>query len=225
MRIRIVLAILALAIATVATTAAVAASAATHYRWRDGHGVLHFSDSLPPDAVKYGYELINDQGIVVRSVERALTPQERKQREAAAAIQAAAARQARDRARADRQMLAAYPQESDLRKAQKLQLGTIDLTIRTTELNLESQERTLADLLQRAAELEHTQKTVPKFISDDIARQRGVVNTQREALTQARSERAAAVQAQAAQMAHYRSVKQQQQDTAASAASAASSGP
>jgi hypothetical protein len=218
MRIRIVLATLALAIAAMAATAAVAASGATHYRWRDGHGVLHFSDSLPPDAVKYGYELINDQGIVVRTVERALTPQERKQREAAAAIQAAAARQARDRARADRQMLAAYPQESDLQQAQQEQLSTIDQTISTTELNLKSQERTLADLLQRAAEIEHTQKTVPKFISDDIARQRAVVNAQREALAKARSERAATVQAQAAQMAHYRSVKQQQ-DTAASAAS------
>ncbi len=223
MRIRIVLATLALVIAAVATTAAVAASGATHYRWRDAHGVLHFSDSLPPDAVKYGYELINDQGIVVRTVERALTPQERKQRAAAAAVQAAAARQARDRARADRQMLAAYPQESDLQQAQQEQLSTIDQAIRTTELNLKSQERALADLLQRAAEIEHTQKAVPKFISDDIARQRGVVNTQREALAQARSERAATVQAQAAQRAHYRSVKQQQD--AASAASAASSGP
>ena len=222
MRIRNVLASLALVIAAVATTTAVAASGAAHYRWRDAHGVLHFSDSLPPDAVKYGYELINDQGIVVRTVERALTPQERKQREAAAAVQAAAARQARDRARADRQMLAAYPQESDLQQEQQEQLGAIDQTIRTTELNLKSQERTLADLLQRAAEIEHTQKTVPKFISDDIARQRGVVNTQREALAQARAERATTVQAQAAQRAHYRTLKQQRE--AATAASAASSG-
>ena len=222
MRIRIVLATLALVIAAMATTAVMAAGGATHYRWRDAHGVLHFSDSLPPDAAKYGYELINDQGIVVRTVERALTPQERKQREAAAAVQAAAARQARDRARADRQMLAAYPQESDLRQAQQQQLGMIDQTISTTELNLKSQERTLADLLQRAAEIEHTRKAVPKFISDDIARQRGVVNTQREALAQAQAERAATVQAQAAQLAHYRNVKQQRD--AAAAASAASSG-
>ena len=223
MRIRIVLATLVLLAATVVTTAAaVAAGGALRYRWRDAHGVLHFSDSLPPDAVQYGYELVNDQGIVVRTVERALTPQERKQREAAAAAQAAAAKQARDRARANSQMLAAYPQESDLLQAQQAQLSTIDQTLRTTELNLKSQERGLADLLQRAAEIEHTQKTVPKYISDDIARQRSVVATQRAALGRAQAERVVEAHAQAAQLAHYRTLKQQQD--AADAANAASSG-
>lgn len=223
MRIRIVLATLALLVATMATTTAVvAAGGALHYRWRDAHGVLHFSDSLPPDAVQYGYELVNDQGIVVRTVERALTPQERKQRAAAAAAKAAVAKQTRDRARADSQMLAAYPREGDLLQEQQAQLSAIDQTLRTTELNLKSQERGLADLLQRAAEIEHTQKAVPKYISDDIAHQRGVVASQRAALEQARDERAAMVRAQAAQLAHYRTLRQQQD--AADAANAASSG-
>lgn len=225
MRIRIIMATLALIIATLVTSATVLAAGpagAVHYRWRDAHGMLHFSDSLPPNAVQYGYELVNDQGIVVRTVERPPTPQERKQREAAAAAKAAAAKQARDRARADSQMLAAYPQESDLLDAQKAQLSTIDQTVHTTELNLKSQERGLADLLQRAAEIEHTQKTVPKYISDDIAHQRGVVAAQRAALDQAQAERATAVRAQAAQLAHYRTLKQQQD--AADAANAASSG-
>ncbi len=223
MRIRTVLATLVLVVATMATTTAVlAAGGALRYRWRDAHGALHFSDSLPPDAVQYGYELVNDQGIVVRTVERPLTPQERKQRDAAEAAKVAAARQARDRARADSQMLAAYPQERNLLDAQKAQLSTIDQTLHTTELNLKSQERGLADLLQRAAEIEHTQKTVPKFISDDIARQRSVVASQRAALEKAQAERAATVRAQAAQLAHYRTLKQQQD--AADAANAASSG-
>jgi len=223
MRIRIILAALALCAAALALSAsAVAAEGAAHYRWRDAHGVLHFSDSLPPDAVQYGYQLLNGQGIVVRTVERPLTPQERKQRDAAAAAKAAAVKQARDRARADSQMLAAYPHERDLLQTQQQQLATIDQTLGTTELNLKSQERGLADLLQRAAEIEHTQKGVPKYLSDDIARQRGVVTTQREALEHAKAERATTVRAQAAQLAHYRTLKQQQD--AADAASAASSG-
>ena len=35
------------------------------YKWTDGEGALHYSDSLPPEAVKYGFEIVNAQGVVL----------------------------------------------------------------------------------------------------------------------------------------------------------------
>jgi len=32
----------------------------THYRWHDAKGGLHYSDSIPPDAVHLGYDIVDD---------------------------------------------------------------------------------------------------------------------------------------------------------------------
>src|SRR3546814_19940369 len=42
----------------------------TRYKWHDGQGLMHFSDSLTAEAMKYGYELVNDRGMGVRRVPR-----------------------------------------------------------------------------------------------------------------------------------------------------------
>ena len=47
------------------------------YKWRDGQGLPHYSDSLTSDAIKYGYDVVNDRGLVIQHVERQLNPEER----------------------------------------------------------------------------------------------------------------------------------------------------
>ena len=47
------------------------------YKWHDGQGLVHFSDSLNAEAMKYGYDLVNDHGMVIRHVPRQLTAEER----------------------------------------------------------------------------------------------------------------------------------------------------
>ena len=46
------------------------------YKWRDEAGNLHYSDSVPPEATRLGYEVVNQQGVVIRRVERAKTEAE-----------------------------------------------------------------------------------------------------------------------------------------------------
>ena len=43
------------------------------YKWTDGEGNLHYSDALPPEAVKYGYEIVSPQGVVIKHVDRPKT--------------------------------------------------------------------------------------------------------------------------------------------------------
>ena len=50
----------------------------THYRWTDASGVVHFGDTIPSSALAGGYDIVNAQGMVVRHVERELTPAERR---------------------------------------------------------------------------------------------------------------------------------------------------
>ncbi|HEY8683162.1 MAG TPA: DUF4124 domain-containing protein, partial [Rhodanobacter sp.] len=110
-------------------------------------------------------------------------------------------------ANAEAQMLAAYPDEESYKISLQQTLDTIDQQIRTTLINLRSQEKALTDLLSRAADIERSKDPVPKFLADSIANQRNVVAGQRNALARQQAERALDVQQQASQLARYRELK------------------
>jgi hypothetical protein len=120
--------------------------------------------------------------MVVQRVPRQLNAQERAAANKLAAEQAAKQHAAQEIANTETQMLAAYPDEESYKISQQQTLDTIDQQIRTTQINLRSQEKTLTDLLGRAADIENTKDAVPKFLADSIARQRGVVTEQRNTL-------------------------------------------
>lgn len=186
----------------------------TRYKWHDGQGLMHFSDSLTAEAMKYGYELVNDRGLVVQRVPRQLNAEERAVANKLAAEQEAKRRAAQERANAEAQMLSAYPDEESYKISLQQALDTIDQQIHTTQINLRSQEKALTDLLGRAADIENTKDTVPKFLVDSIAAQRNVVASQRNTLQRQRALRAQAVQAQARQLARYRELKAAQEPPA-----------
>jgi hypothetical protein len=180
------------------------------YKWHDAQGLVHYSDSLTADAMKYGYDLVDDRGLVVQHVARQLNPEERAAAEKLAEAQAAKDRAAKEQANAEAQMLSAYPDELTYKISQQQQLDTIDQQIHTTQINLRSQEKALTDLLARAADMERGKESVPKFISDGIAKQRDVVTGQRNALTHQQDARAQLVQQQAKDLDRYRVLKAQQ---------------
>lgn len=179
----------------------------THYKWRDGQGLPHYSDSLNAEAIKYGYDVVNDRGLVIQHVERQLNPEERAAARKAADEQAAQQRAAQDRARNDSQMLSAYPNEADYKASLQQEVDNIDQQIRTTQINLHSQEKALTDLLTRAGDLERAKQPVPKFLNDSIAKQRNVVAGQRAALDRQQAARDAASTRMVQQVQHYRDLK------------------
>ncbi|RAO76464.1 DUF4124 domain-containing protein [Dyella jiangningensis] len=182
-------------------------SSSYRYRWKDASGLPHYSDSLTSDALKYGYDLVNDRGLVVQHVDRQLNPEERAAAKKVADQQAADQRAAQERARVDSQMLAAYPTEDDYATSLKQSLDNLDQQIGTTRVNLRSQEKALTDLLTRAGDLERAKQPVPKVLNDSIAKQRNVVTQQRDTLERELNARDAAEKKNGDDLKHYRDVK------------------
>jgi hypothetical protein len=197
------------------TAAAILASATAQaqvkgnvrYKWHDGQGLLHFSDSLTTETMKYGYDVVNDQGLTIQHVPRQLTADERVVANKAAADEAVKKRIEQDRIDSEAQMMDAYPTEDAYKIFQQQSLDTLDQQIHTTELNMRTQEKALTDLLARAADLERTQKKVPPTIVDSIAAQRVVVNAQHATLDRQQATRAQMVKDQSTQLARYRQIK------------------
>ncbi len=177
------------------------------YRWLDNHGQIHFSDSLTADAIKNGYDVLNNNGLVIRHVQRQLTPQERKLADARKAREAAARATAEREHAEDMQMLEAYPNERVFRDAQQASIDEIDQTLHTTKINLHAQEQNLADLLAHAAQIRQSGKPVPSFLSKRIDTQRAAVKQQRATLVQQQQAREAAVKRVAERIARYRKLR------------------
>ncbi|MEO6967646.1 MAG: DUF4124 domain-containing protein [Rhodanobacteraceae bacterium] len=179
----------------------------THYRWHDAAGGLHYSDAIPPDAVRYGYDVLNADGMLVRHVNRELTPQERAAAAAQAAQAAAAKRAADSQALADRQLIAAYPTEAELREAQQAKLAQMQQSMQTTRMNLRSQEQSLADLLAHAAELERSGKPVPNFMREWLTTQRASVTGERNEMAQMQRQIDATAQQFTDELQRYRAMR------------------
>ena len=169
--------------------------------------MVHFSDTIPSSALAGGYDIVNAQGLVVRHVERELTPAERRAAAARAAQEAAVRRDAQQRRVADAQMLAAYPTDQDLKASQQAQLQQIQADISSLETNLRSQEDSLTELLAHAADLEHSEQPIPPYVSKRIAEQRQSVNDERAALVKKRADFVRAEVRFAAQLEHYRTLR------------------
>jgi hypothetical protein len=92
-------------------------AAKIHYRWVDASGQTHFSDSLTDDAVKFGYDVINNDGMVVTHVSRVMTSAERVAAQKQAAAQAAQQSAIEARKREDLNLLNTYPDEDALKAA------------------------------------------------------------------------------------------------------------
>lgn len=204
-------------IALLVCTAAGAANvtSTTHYRWRDAQGVVHFGDTIPPEAVPLGYDIVNDQGLVVRHVDRQKTPAEQAAAAAEAARQAKTKRAAQQQALADTQLLAAYPNETELREAHEAKLAQMQQSITATQANLRSQEQSLADLLARAAELEHDNQPMPPYLRKEIASQRQTVADERNEVSRMQNDRAQTARQFDAELLHYRALRAKEQSESA----------
>lgn len=180
---------------------------AFRYKWKDASGQSFFSDSLTSDAMKAGYDVVNAQGVVVKHVDRQLTTDERaaakKLADQQAAVQAAADQQKRD----DAQLLNAYPNEAAFATAKQAELDNVEQAARTTRLNLQGQEKALADLLNRAGDLERSKQPVPPYLSARITEQRNTVAGLRATLQRQQTAKEAAQVNMDAQLKHYRELK------------------
>jgi hypothetical protein len=201
----------ALALSTQALVAQpVDSSMHNRYRWKDTHGVVQYSDTLPAEALQLGYDVLDAQGMVVRHTDRAKTAEERKADAAAAAAQAEVNQRAAEAAKADQQLLVAYTSEEDLAAAQQAKLDAVDQTVANVRVSQADQEKALSEQLAHAATFERDNKPVPALVQQQIEALRKNIETQKTFIEHKQSERAAIAQKSIAELAHYRELRAKQ---------------
>jgi hypothetical protein len=213
----ILLAALSLSLAQAAAPPSKPSSAPTkgehqRYKWKDADGNLHYDDVLPEAAERAGYDIVNKNGMLIKHVDAAKSPEQMKADREAAAKKAAEQHAAEEQAKHEQQLLAAYPTEQDLMRVQKGQLDSLDQETHAIQLSLDSQEKSLSEMLNHAAELERTGKPVTDVLKKQIDKQRATVEKQKDYIAKKRIERETQAQRFADDLEHYRALRAKTQD-------------
>lgn len=132
--------------------------AAELYRYVDDKGVTVLSrQGVPPEFIGKGYEVLNDQGRVVRVIPPAPTPEEYARMQAQKA-----------RASSDTQLLRLYASLDDVDRARERKLAELDGVIGVARGNLQSVRTQQANLQTKAADHERAGRQVPESLLAQI---------------------------------------------------------
>jgi len=191
------------------------------YHWVGADGKDHYGDVLPPEALtRARQEISKSSGMTIKSVERALTPEERAAAQAKADADAKAAEAIEKAKQNDQVLLASYPSEAELKRAYDERISSLTETLKATRIGVQSQQEGLSSLLIAASNLELSDKPVNAKLATSIKSTHALLLQQQASETQQESQVAKLLQESAATMEHYRSLEA----AAAAAAAAAHSG-
>lgn len=132
------------------------------YRYTNAQGVTVIDrQGVPSEFIAKGYEVLNDQGRVVRVVPPAPTPEE---------LQKLLAD--RERAKSDAQLLRLYSSPEDVDRARARKLAELDGLIGVATGNLQAARLQQGNLQKQAADQERAGRQVPEQLLGQIVSQR-----------------------------------------------------
>ncbi|MNP17199.1 hypothetical protein D3C76_1096250 [compost metagenome] len=128
------------------------------YRYVNDKGVTVIDRlGVPPQYIGKGYEVLNEQGRVIRTVPPAPTAEERARRKAEAA-----------QASTDAQLLRLYTSVEDVDRARERKLSELDGLSSVARGNLQSVKTQQVNLQSQAAEQERAGRQVPDQLIDQL---------------------------------------------------------
>ena len=145
------------------------------YKWVDDQGKVHYGDKVPPEYAKQERKVLNEQGVQVKTLEAAKTPEQLAEEERLAAQRKEQERIAADKAAHDRMLLATFSTEDDMVMTRDGKIAAIDGVLRVTRDRIEKIETNLTDLTREAAELERAGKPIPEALHGEILGARGQI--------------------------------------------------
>jgi len=140
-------------------------SAGFSYRYRDDAGITHIGYSIPPQFVENGYEMLNEQGRVVEVVLPKKVLDERSKE----LLREAEIRHQTEMQRSkDEALLRFYSSIEDVERVRERKLLEFDNFMDIQKANILSYKKKVANLQAQAAELERTNRAIPKEILDTL---------------------------------------------------------
>ena len=178
------------------------------YKWTDADGNVHYSDSVPPEDVDEPRDQFNRHGRIVDHVERALTPEELKLKQAADEAARAEELRKEQQLAEDRKLMTIYAAEIDIIRTRDQQAGVIDRSISAGQAIVNGQTKSLANLMDRAAQLESQGNSVSEALQSSINELQRQIDVQKGYVRRLEKEKSDTISRYDAELIRYRDVKQ-----------------
>jgi len=144
------------------------------YRYYDGEGKMVIDYRVPTEYAGAGYEVLNEDGVVIKVVPKELTEEEKQQRNALE-IQQAAAEAERERLRKwDESLLLRYSTIADIEDMRERSLRDLRIRVSILKSNRRSLKQQVENYQSQAADLERSGREV------DVDRLQVIEELQRE---------------------------------------------
>jgi hypothetical protein len=150
------------------STAASPVLANTWYRFVNDDGVTVIAHAIPPQFVHKGYEVLDQNGRVIRVIDRQPTAAEIAEREAAQAREQAQEHDRQARQRRDQELMVLYSSPEDVQLARQRRLQGIDNHIRITQSNIERLQHNKRRLEAQAAARERAGQSPSAEVLESI---------------------------------------------------------
>jgi len=144
------------------------------YRYTNADGVTVVDYQVPTDYVARGYEILNDEGVVLEVVPRSLTEEEKKDRNAQQALDAKAKAEEKRLQEWDESLLLRYSTVADIEAAKERALRDLRIRLSILKGNRRSLKQQVENYQAQAADLERSGQTV------DVARLVAIEDMQAE---------------------------------------------
>lgn len=179
--------------------------------WTNSDGVKECGNAVPAEYAQQGHEVKSEGGMLLlrqppaRSVDEITA--ERLAREAREAE--AARRKAEEDARLaeDRMLIDTFDTEDDLLLARDGQISTLEAQVRMAKGMVEKLEKTLADMVARAAQIERSGQTLPEDLSRNVALTQRQIAEQQDVIAARRAEQEVVRTSFARDLARFRELR------------------
>lgn len=152
--------------------------AAKLYRWVDENGKVHYSDTVPPQAMQREHSRLNERGIEVERESAVQTEEERARAEEVERLRKEQQRLAAEQKAKDAALLRTFRSEDDIVLTRDGKLAAVDAQIQLSQSNIKRLKRQLADMQQNAANMEKQgRKISPQYRAGIDSTQRQIEDT------------------------------------------------
>jgi hypothetical protein len=163
------------------------------YSWKDEHGNVHYSETIPPEFANRDREVLNQHGVRVGTEEGEITPEERAEQERLANVAEAERRARLEVARRDRMLLETYITVADIEDLRDRRLELLEAQIKVTEAYLGNLRKRLVTLQDEASAFKpYTTKPdapqIPPNIALELSRTLELINTYEATLARTRGD-------------------------------------
>jgi hypothetical protein len=158
------------------------------YRYRNAEGNVVVDYQVPADLVGVGYEVLNDKGMVIKVVPRALTAEELKAKDAEDKRQQQARAEQERLQKWDESLMLRYSTVADIEDAQRRALSDLQIRISILKGNRHSIKQTVENYQAQAADAERAGRsvdverlsTIESLQNEIAATERDILDRQRE---------------------------------------------